>query len=72
MKRQARDLENFLAEDTSDKRLPSKTYKELLKCINRKQPSFKSWLKGLDRHLPQRRYTDGKQAYSEVFNIIFH
>ena len=53
------------------KRQLSKTYKELLKNSIGKQLDFKID-KSSEQTPDQRRYTDGKQAYEKMFNIIYH
>ena len=41
------------AKDTSDKRLLSKIYKELLKLNGKKKKTIKKWAKDLNRHLTE-------------------
>lgn len=34
--------------------------------------SIKKWIKYLEKKLPQRRYTNGKQSHEEMLYIISH
>ena len=62
----------IFAKDTlKKKRQLSKTYKELLKNSIGKQLDFRID-KSSEQTPHQRRYTDGKQVYEKMFNIIYH
>lgn len=56
---QATDWEKTLANHTSDQGLISRIYKDLLQPNIKKTTQFSKWTKDLNRHFPQRRYTNG-------------
>ena len=60
VKRQPSDWEKIIANEATDKELISKIYKQLLQLKSRKiNDPIKKWAKELNRHLFQRRHTDG-------------
>ena len=60
VKRQSSEWEKIIANEATDKELISKIYKQLLQLKSRKiNDPIKKWAKELNRHLFQRRHTDG-------------
>ena len=65
MKRQPTEWKKIFANDTTDKGLTSKIYKQLIqlnyrKNKNKKTIQSKKWVEDLNRHFFQRRHTDGQ------------
>ena len=57
VKRQASEWEKIIANETTDKELISKTYKQLLQLNSRKiNDSIKKWAKELNRHFSKKTY----------------
>ena len=50
VKRQPSEWENIIANDTTDKELISKTYKQLMQLNTRINNSIKKWAEDLNRH----------------------
>ena len=63
--------ENIFANDTSDKGLISKIYKELTGVHSRKTTQLKNG-KGLEQILLQGRHTEGPETYEKMFSITSH
>ena len=70
MKREPTLWDNIFANDTSDKGLISKIYKELTQ-FHCKQPNKKMG-KGLEQTLFQGRHTEGLETYEKMLSITSH
>ena len=60
VKRQPSEWENIIANETTDKELISKIYKQLMQLNTRKMNSpMRKWAKDLNRHFSKEGHTDG-------------
>ena len=72
VKRQPSEWEKIIANETSDKGLISKIYKQLIQLNIRKtnNPIKNEWK---PKHTSvQRRYSDGQQAHEKMLNITHY
>ena len=73
MKKEPTIWENIFANDTSDKGLSSKIYRELTQLHSRKTNyPIKKMGKGLVQPLLQGRHTEGPVTYEKMLSITSH
>ena len=74
MKRQPSEWEKIIANETTDKVLISRIYKQLIQLNSRKTNNpVKKWEKDLNRHLSKEDIQiDGYQTYEKMLNIAHY
>ena len=73
VKRQPSEWEKIIANETTDKGLISKIYKQLIQLTARKTYNpIKKWKKIPKQTFIQRRHTDDSQTHEKVLNITHY
>ena len=73
VKRKPSEQEKIIANETTDKGLISKIYKQLIEFNTRKTNNpIKKWGKRPKQTFLQRRHTDGQQIHEKMLNIAHY